>query len=575
MGGSALIGYCCRLKFQAQRKFAQGQGTSSSSSAYLNISSQQSTPVKDSREPPQELIPDARPNTEDFLTFLCFRGTPVLPPALDFLNQGVNRKFTQPPPIASRAAKPASSEPTSSSSSPAATAAPPTAKKSAPVAAFPGAVRKQANKTPLPANKFETKKQSSSTMAALKKKYQEKRRVKEKASDIVRRTRSHPKVEESSEQRTPNKRKPLKKVDSDQEPAAIKKSPRSRAKDMQIVIKKDELPVKGKLTPKKPPSVNNVAEKPAVKAEETKEVEAIERRQTRFASFRIPPPLPKKPRKEKEKPPTVVVEEKVEVKAKVELPPPPPQPEKPIVNSVKSPSPKLEVTQPQVKKRDMDFSSEDDEPLAKAIGKKTPTPVEEDETKVKKGGRRSKPLTPKKTNFIDEIVKKLEDELEPVEPEKKPRGRPRLVSPPASVESPIAKSPTPGSSAPDQAKRRGRKPGVKKVEPVDSAHEFSEPERSVRPSRKTKEAATIYMELIGRKLSLRELSDDDSLDSLELPNIQKAQQLEDEMKANQQAGKKEPAEPEVVKKKRGRKKKSDVEAIIKVPVTPVNFFFIL
>jgi len=33
-----------------------------------------------------ELIPTKRPKTEDFLTFLCFRGTPILPPSLEFFN---------------------------------------------------------------------------------------------------------------------------------------------------------------------------------------------------------------------------------------------------------------------------------------------------------------------------------------------------------------------------------------------------------------------------------------------------------------------------------------------------------
>lgn len=53
----------------------------------------------------------------------------------------------------------------------------------------------------------------------------------------------------------------------------------------------------------------------------------------------------------------------------------------------------------------------------------------------------------------------------------------------------------------------------------------------VRPSRKTKEAATIYMELIGRKLTLHDFSDNDasSLDSLELPNFKA--QIEMERKA--------------------------------------------
>lgn len=133
---------------------------------------------------------------------------------------------------------------------------------------------------------------------------------------------------------------------------------------------------------------------------------------------------------------------------------------------------------------------------------------------------------------------------------------------------------------------RGRRPGVinkKSLDAIgqDSPQEFSEPEaRASRPSRKTKEAATIYMELIGRKLSLKELSDDDSLDSLELPNIQRMQQMEDEIKSShekqvelaaRQASSPSIGTPKVneedpkdepTKKKRGRKKKE----VVPVPV---------
>lgn len=71
-----------KKKIHAQRKFAQG--------------STPSTPVETPSKPklkvsPVKLFP-GRPTTEDFLTYLCFRGTSVLPPHLDLMN--VNKEET-------------------------------------------------------------------------------------------------------------------------------------------------------------------------------------------------------------------------------------------------------------------------------------------------------------------------------------------------------------------------------------------------------------------------------------------------------------------------------------------------
>lgn len=58
-----------KTKVHAQRKFAQGAA----------FSSPALTPIKDKVRPassnsaPQPLLSSKRPNTEDFLTFLCFR----------------------------------------------------------------------------------------------------------------------------------------------------------------------------------------------------------------------------------------------------------------------------------------------------------------------------------------------------------------------------------------------------------------------------------------------------------------------------------------------------------------------
>ncbi|XP_075229999.1 jumonji, AT rich interactive domain 2 [Lycorma delicatula] len=71
-----------RTKVHAQRKFAQGSS---------NLTSPALTPVKDKVKvngitPPSDVLPVKRPNTEDFLTFLCFRGTKILPARLDFFS---------------------------------------------------------------------------------------------------------------------------------------------------------------------------------------------------------------------------------------------------------------------------------------------------------------------------------------------------------------------------------------------------------------------------------------------------------------------------------------------------------
>lgn len=60
-----------------------------------------------------------------------------------------------------------------------------------------------------------------------------------------------------------------------------------------------------------------------------------------------------------------------------------------------------------------------------------------------------------------------------------------------------------------------------------------EPQTSQRPTRKTKEAAAIYMEILGHKLVNEDNNDDNiSIDSFpELPNVRKTEQRENELKA--------------------------------------------
>ncbi|CAK9803483.1 Protein Jumonji [Anthophora plagiata] len=76
-----------RTKVHAQRKFAQGATT---------VFNPSHTPIKDKEKTKPavitELITHKRPNTEDFLTFLCFRGTSILPPSLNFFNVGSKKE---------------------------------------------------------------------------------------------------------------------------------------------------------------------------------------------------------------------------------------------------------------------------------------------------------------------------------------------------------------------------------------------------------------------------------------------------------------------------------------------------
>lgn len=116
------------------------------------------------------------------------------------------------------------------------------------------------------------------------------------------------------------------------------------------------------------------------------------------------------------------------------------------------------------------------------------------------------------------------------QPVKSNRGRKKKIvdtKPPEDIKEP---QPPPVVEVP--AKKKKTRMSME-VAPLTSA-EISESENvRGRPMRKTKEAATIYMELIGRKLTLHDSSDENStLDSLEVPNLKRVEQMEIEMKTN-------------------------------------------
>ncbi|XP_015172001.1 PREDICTED: protein Jumonji [Polistes dominula] len=174
-----------RAKVHAQRKFAQGATT------VFNLPP---TPIKDKEKAKPavitELITHKRPNTEDFLTFLCFRGTSLLPPSLNFFNIG-SKKEKQTPKISSNGV---TGKTTTSSTTPV------TEQKSD--SSNPKNVNKvknvvtekkdASNEMSKNVNKFKT---TACTVQALKKKYQEQRLAKQRIkrkfkSSCIIRTRS-------------------------------------------------------------------------------------------------------------------------------------------------------------------------------------------------------------------------------------------------------------------------------------------------------------------------------------------------------------------------------------------------
>ncbi|XP_055603407.1 microtubule-associated protein futsch isoform X2 [Uranotaenia lowii] len=603
-----------RPKVQAQRKFAQGQG-SASTSAYLTFATNPPTnPPKDGQARPSgtdtgpipELLPNMRPNTEDFLTFLCFRGTQVLPPSLDFFN------------TAQQASGPSSNRGTVSSTSVTNPKAHTGNEKSTPAteqlkdtmekkkdstdstvpkknepevkkpetatidkpAFMPFAVRKRAEQHP--------ENRRVQTVQALRKKYHEQRMAKLRVTAYNKQTRTGnsrgrtgSEDEEEGEDEGENERQtakqPIKENKNLKPSTAKKKQPekntgkkvvkntkKSASKELvgaKIGLTKDNTETKNvndneeeKIVASKPNAVETPA-KSKPKGSKKKSVEPIEeteKRTTRLSALKSPIARTISPSKSATPPPVP--------KSKTE--------------AIAIPAP------------DQDFSSDDDEPLLKRAARKRAAA----KTTNAKKGRKSEPIpektpveTPEKKPRRSESVSRKSDVSSkksevPVPPEnsvtsqkRTPRSRKRYSFPPTElpsvpdidvqvqvtdatttvpmvdridstavndtmVEQFTKTSPKKASGGrkkkvePDVSPQVGEKKPRKTPEIITQ----SAPEINSRPSRKTKEAATLYMELIGRKLNHDDKTDDDasSLDSLELPNVRKLEQMENELKAN-------------------------------------------
>nr|XP_033331925.1 uncharacterized protein LOC117223641 [Megalopta genalis] len=170
-----------RTKIHAQRKFAQGATT---------VFNPSHTPIKDKEKakPPiiTELITHKRPNTEDFLTFLCFRGTSILPPSLNFFNVGSKKEKPD-----AKTMRVSTDKVTSSSSTSTENQKPDPSQKT--ITKIKSIITDKKNNTlQKNINKFKT---TTSTVQALKKKYQEQRLAKQRIKNkfktsCVMRTRS-------------------------------------------------------------------------------------------------------------------------------------------------------------------------------------------------------------------------------------------------------------------------------------------------------------------------------------------------------------------------------------------------
>ncbi|EDW79586.2 uncharacterized protein Dwil_GK20560 [Drosophila willistoni] len=199
-----------------------------------------------------------------------------------------------------------------------------------------------------------------------------------------------------------------------------------------------------------------------------------------------------------------------------------------------------------------DFSSDDEQPLAKTI-------------KLKKGGKASPKKSPgaaaaavrgrktagagaKKQQQLQQQQQEKAEKTKDKEKAKEDEPKSKLGKNKADDDSPIApqglKKPLTQLDKPQARQQRGNKQ-TKAIKSLPETEEIpTPPQRTPRPSRKTKEAAAIYMGIIGHKLQLADDEEDDlSLSSFpDIPNVKEMEKMENEIKKNA-AGKASPAPP--------------------------------
>ncbi|KAG5677278.1 hypothetical protein PVAND_007048 [Polypedilum vanderplanki] len=528
-----------RTKIQAQRKFAQGQNPPSSAYLTYNLTAGNETPQRE-KSPERELLPNLRPNTEDFLTFLCFRGTSSLPKELDFTNS-LNQPSTSGASTSSKATPDKKKQDKNESNKKKSVSVkkneevlstpqiketeketkhppPPLITEKDPKTGFmPFAVRKRAEVHPVKNDKKKLQPNANKKNSNNNKQQQsQKSDVTEKdlSSNGPRTTRSTPLEEKPQQNHDDSKTKNNKRKSQNDEEhnesvtstsfknIKLDKSPRIELTPI------EKVPIE---TVKKDSKTNNnqVKKKSPINKKED------DKRQTRLSSLKNPA----------------------------------------------SSTPKDEMKNgkqtPELKKY-FSSSEDDDEPLVKIEPKNKKQKVQNESKKIDV----EKIETTIKNNSINNKSQQNDTQNSSL---KSIRGRKKKA---ASVEK--EKTPEPEKSKvqepmfDDSAEKKkvGRKKKLlienEKANSQANTTDLSENETRGRPMRKTKEAATIYMELIGRKLTLHDSSDNDSsLDSLEVPNLKRVEFLENEMKAGIEKEKAEKKKAEEKEKKAQEAKKSN------------------
>lgn len=552
---------CDRPKIQAQRKFAQICGGSTTSSLPPNLttpiqaqassSAQHGATNGQNHDSPQELLPNRRPNTEDFLTFLCFRGTSVLPSHLDFFNTNKTNAaagagVADSNAVAVKQPKIGKSEASSSSGSASAKLV---VKKEEDAASSTQTVEKEKTTSPAPKEKkeeaapvnfvsFAARKRGHTvatgtrreTVQALKKKYQDQRIAK----DLYKcKTRSSTAAKSNVETKVKMQQKKTvaKEVGNGKcDETTVKKVKRKlrgnssvnegddAADDSQVIARKNpkfmketnaiaQAAEKKKVNSKMPAQAAKVIVPQKSKQKEEEEMQALATRTTRHKSYSLPNAKLSKSVNEME------TEEKLTTKK----------------TTRKLASKSMAETE---------FSSDDDRPLLAHEKKKGK--IVKAAPLVRKLKRQTARASPSERDASVERKSDVSSKVSEPAPKRKskPSAAP-LVAKKSAVTRKSVGTPNIDSTQEDADDKETTKKVRKKRrnEFTDlSQTDQSEPETKTggRPMRKTKEAAAIYMELIGQKLNLSDCDDDNfSMDSFpELPNVRKTEQMENDMRAN-------------------------------------------